>query len=251
MRRSCFGPWLFQLSFIVALFILWYLATTQWNVAAILLPNPLRVWNQLALIAKTGAFIHPLFVTLYEVVVAFVIASTTGLSIGYGVGRSAYAIRVFDPLFTSIYAVPVILFVPLYSLLFGLGSASKIALGVTISFFPIALNTMAGFSATDKVLIKAARSFGASPFHQFRYVLLPSAFPTVLAGLRMGMILAFLAVLGSETLASFAGLGHKIVQYSETMETARMYAYIIIVVALAGLLNFILSGVEKWGRRRD
>ena len=135
-------------------------------------------------------------------------------------------------------------------LFFGLGPPSKIALGTTISFFPIALNTVAGFGYIDKIFTVSARSMGASNYQLFRFVLLPAAFPVILTGLRMGFTVALLAILGSETIASLAGLGHRTVHLYESMDMARMFAYIAFVVVIAALLNSIVSYLEARGRRR-
>ena len=155
----------------------------------------------------------------------------------------------FEPLLAGIYSVPIILFLPLYVLFFGLGPPSKIALGATISFFPIVLNTIAGFGYIDKIFIISARSMGASNYQLFRWVLLPAAFPVILTGLRMGFTVALLAILGSETIASLAGLGHRIVHLAEGMDMARMFAYIAFVVAIAALLNAVVSSLEAKGKR--
>jgi ABC-type nitrate/sulfonate/bicarbonate transport system permease component len=146
--------------------------------------------------------------------------------------------------------VPLILFLPLYVLWFGLGPPSKIALGASISFFPVVLSTIAGFGHVDRMMITAARSMGASDLQLFRFVLLPAAFPVIIAGARMGFTVALLSIIGSETLASLAGLGHHIVELSEGMEMARMFAYIAFVVAIATILNVVVSKLEAWGRRR-
>jgi ABC-type nitrate/sulfonate/bicarbonate transport system permease component len=138
---------------------------------------------------------------------------------------------------------------PLYILFFGLGPASKIALGATISFFPIVLSTVAGFSRVEPMMVTAARSMGASDLQLFRFVLLPAAFPVIIAGARLGFTVALLCSIGSETLASLAGLGHKIVELSEGMEMPRMFAYIAFVVAIAAILNLVVSRLEAWGRR--
>jgi ABC-type nitrate/sulfonate/bicarbonate transport system permease component len=165
------------------------------------------------------------------------------------VSRTRYRIRVFEPLFAAIYAVPIILFLPLYVLFFGLGPASKIALGATISFFPIALATIAGFGNVDRTLVTAARSMGASDYQLFRYVLLPAALPIILTGMRMGFTVALLSIIGSEAIASLAGLGHRIVHLAEAMEMTRMFAYIVFVVAIAAILNTAVSALEARGRR--
>jgi ABC-type nitrate/sulfonate/bicarbonate transport system permease component len=238
-----------QVTFLIVLIVLWYLATTRWRVSPLLLPNPVLVWDNFWDILTTGEFIGDLRVTLTELVFAFAIAAISGVIVGYLISRSQYRIRVFEPLFAGIYSVPIILFLPLYILFFGLGPASKIALGATISFFPIALNTVAGFGYVDKVFVVAARSMGASDYQLFRYVLLPAALPIMLTGTRMGFTVALLAIIGSETIASLAGLGHRIVHLAESMEMPRMFAYIAFVVAIAAILNALVSALEARGRR--
>jgi ABC-type nitrate/sulfonate/bicarbonate transport system permease component len=243
------GSRLVQVGFVIVLLILWYLATNRWGINRLLLPNPIAVWHQFVDVLKSGEFLPDLRVTLTELMVAFLLAATSGTIVGYFVSRSGYSIRVFDPLFAGIYSIPIILFLPLYVLFFGLGPASKIALGATISFFPIVLSTIAGFGNVDRTLVTAARSMGASDYRLFRYVLLPAALPMILTGVRMGFTVALLAIIGSETIASLAGLGHHIVQLAEGMDMPRMFAYIAFVVVIAALLNGAVSFLEARGRR--
>ena len=199
---------------------------------------------------RTGNYLPDLRVTATEFVVAFFLSTTAGTVIGYFVSRSRFWTRVFEPLLAGIFSIPIILFLPLYVLFFGLGLESKIALGTTISFFPVVLATIAGFSNVDRTLITAARSMGASDYLLFRYVLLPGALPVILGGLRIGFTICLLSILGSETIASLAGLGHHIVELAENMEMPRMFAYITFVVVMVALLNAVVSHLEARGRRR-
>ena len=240
-----------QVTFLVTLVLLWYFGTTRWGINPLLLPNPVKVWAELKDILSTGEFLPDLQVTLSEIAIAFLISCTSGVTLGYLISRSQYLIRVFEPLLAGIYSIPIILFLPLYVLFFGLGPGSKIAIGTTISFFPIVLNTIAGFGYVDRIFITAARSMGASDVQMFRYVLLPAAFPVILTGLRIGFTVALLSILGSETLASLAGLGHRIVHLAEAMETARMFAYIAFVVAIAATLNTTVSALERRSKRQQ
>jgi ABC-type nitrate/sulfonate/bicarbonate transport system permease component len=239
-----------QAGFLLALMLFWYLGTAYWGVSHLLLPNPVKVWYELKDVLGSGEYLPDLRVTLTELAVAFVISCSSGVTLGYVISRSQYLIRVFEPLLAGFYSVPIILFLPLYVLFFGLGPASKIALGATISFFPIVLNTIAGFGYVDRIFITAARSMGASDVQMFRYVLLPAALPVMLTGLRIGFTVALLSILGSETIASLAGLGHKIVHLAEAMETARMFAYIAFAVVIAATLNTVTSSFERRARRR-
>jgi ABC-type nitrate/sulfonate/bicarbonate transport system permease component len=247
-RRQRLGSRAVQATFLIALIVLWYLAATRWRVSPLLLPNPVPVLADFWDILTTGEFIGDLRITLSELAAAFAISGSCGVIVGYLISRSHYRIRVFEPLFAGIYSIPIILFLPLYVLFFGLGPASKIALGATISFFPIALNTIAGFGYVDKVFVVAARSMGASDYQLFRHVLLPAALPIILTGMRIGFTVALLSIIGSETIASLAGLGHRIVHLAEGMEMARMFAYIVFVVAIAAILNALVSALEARAR---
>ena len=249
-RRDKLASRAVQIGFLVALIGLWYFGTAYWGISRILLPNPVNVWHELKDVLSSGEYLPDLKVTLMEVAIAFTISCTTGVTLGYVISRSQFLIKVFEPLLAGFYSVPIILFLPLYVLFFGLGPGSKIALGTTISFFPIGLNTIAGFGYVDKIFITAARSMGASDVQMFRYVLLPAAFPVILTGLRIGFTVTLLSILGSETIASLAGLGHKIVHLAEAMETARMFAYIAFAVVIAASLNSFVSSLERRAKRR-
>jgi ABC-type nitrate/sulfonate/bicarbonate transport system permease component len=248
-QRSRWASRAVQVGFLVALLALWYLGTTYWGISHLLLPNPVKVWHELKDVLASGEYLPDLKITLTELVTAFAISCTSGITLGYLISRSPYLIRVFEPLLAGIYSVPIILFLPLYVLFFGLGPASKIALGTTISFFPIVLNTIAGFGYVDRIFITAARSMGASDWQMFRHVLLPAALPVILTGLRIGFTVALLSILGSETIASLGGLGHKIVHLAEAMETARMFAYIAFAVAIAAFLNTVTTTLERRAKR--
>jgi ABC-type nitrate/sulfonate/bicarbonate transport system permease component len=239
-----------QLGFVIVLLGAWYVGTTYGRISPILLPNPVAVYDELMDVLRSGEFIPDLQVTLTELAIAFSISATSGVALGYLISRSRYSIRVFEPLFAGIYSVPIILFLPLYILFFGLGPASKIALGVTTSFFPIVLNTIAGFGYVDRVFVLSAKSMGASQFQLFRWVLLPAALPIILTGLRIGFTVALLSILGSETIASLSGLGHRIVHLAESMDMARMFAYIAFAVVIAFILNTVVSTLEARARRR-
>jgi ABC-type nitrate/sulfonate/bicarbonate transport system permease component len=237
-----------EIAFILACGLLWYFTTAHGLVNPLLLPSFTQTMADLWNIVRNGVFWPDLVVTLYELVVAYAIAAIAGVCTGYLVSRTRFSIQVFDPLFSSLYSIPTILLFPLFVLFFGVGPGSKIAMGATIAFFPIVLTTIAGLGNVDAALVKAARSMGASNWQMFSAVMLPASLPVVLGGLRLGMILALLAILASETIASFSGLGHQIVNYSDAMDTSKMFAYIILVLTIATTLNRVVTAIEAFAR---
>ena len=135
---------LVQAAFVAGLIALWYLAATRWGVSRLLLPNPVAVLHDLVDDAADRRICRRSQDHARRAGGAFSIAVAGGVTTGYLISRSPYLIRVFEPLFAGLYAIPIILFLPLFVLFFGLGPASKIAIGATIGFFPIVLNTIAG-----------------------------------------------------------------------------------------------------------
>ena len=229
----------------------WQIGSATGALDPLILPSPAAIVVELGPVLRSGTVWAAVGTTLAELALAFAFAAGAGLAAGFAISRSPFVVRVFDPLIAGLYAVPTILLFPLYLLFFGIGPPSKIALGTTMAFFPIVLSTIAGFSQVKRVHLAAAHSMGASAPQLFWHVLVPDAFPVVIAGLRMGLVLGFLAILGGETITSNAGLGHEIVTMAESLEPAKMFAYIVVAVALASALNALTSFVELRGRRHE
>jgi ABC-type nitrate/sulfonate/bicarbonate transport system permease component len=241
-----------QAAFVIVVIALWYYVGRRGLVSPIFLPKLPNVLDKFVGIVQSSTFYGNLGITLFEFLVAVAIASTCGLTIGYLVGRSRYAVVVFEPLLASVFAVPLVVFLPLFILFFGIGFESKIAFGAAYAFFPIALNTIGGISQVDPRFVTVARSMGASERQLFRRVLLPAALPVIVTGLRIGCTIGFLAILGSEMIAGLRGLGSRIVSLAEGMNTAEMFAYIVFVIILAMILNVTLSQMQRrFGERRE
>jgi ABC-type nitrate/sulfonate/bicarbonate transport system permease component len=197
---------------------------------------------------SSGDWFEPLQITLTEVLVSFFSSSVLGIFISFFISRSKWMVEMISPVLNGINAIPAILFFPLFALIFGLGLGSKIALGFTISFFPIVINTLTAFTGVERIHINFARSAGANNWQLFKFVLLPSALPMMLTGLRIGLTLSFLAVLGGETIASFGGLGHQISEASQSMDSELMYAWILLVIFISFSLSTLLAHLEKFGK---
>jgi ABC-type nitrate/sulfonate/bicarbonate transport system permease component len=234
-----------QLIVIVLFFAAWIAVTVTHFVNPLFLPAPLAVLNSLGRLVHSATFWRNVGVTIATVAVAYAIASVAGILVGFVVGRSAVLTKAYRPVLSGLFAIPITLFFPLFVVMFGIGPASKVAFGALYAFFPIALNTIAGFAGIDRLFLRAARSQGASQAQMLRNIYLPGAWPVVISGLRIGFFITFASVLGGETLASTAGMGHMIAHEAELLEGPNMYAYIVIVLTVTVLLNAGLAQVEK------
>jgi ABC-type nitrate/sulfonate/bicarbonate transport system permease component len=249
MRRERLLVHSIQFAIVAILFGGWWLVTASSRRMLLLLPPPAHVWAEMQNLWSSGQLWAAAQITIATIVKAYAIAVLAGITVGFLVTRSRALIRVFEPVLTGIFAVPLTLFFPLFVVFFGIGPDSKIAYGATYSFFPIVLNTIAGFSSVDELYVRAARAMGAGGLAQFRYVYLPAAMPVTLTGLRIGFFICIASVLGGETLAAAAGIGKSIALSAELMETARLYAWIAFVVIVSVMLNLLALAAENRGER--
>ncbi len=251
MRRRAYWAHLIQLGFVVIVAAAWYWSTATGSVSRLFLPAPAAVWFSFSQLVVTRQFWSAVQVTLMTVAQAYAIAVVGGILAGYVISRSRFRIDVLEPIIAGLFTIPITLFFPIFILFFGIGTASKVAYGATYAFFPIVLNTIASFANVEPHFLRAARSMGASRWDTFRHVLIPSALPVLLSGMRIGFFICFAAVLGGETLSSIAGVGRNIALAAELMEPARMFAWIAFVVLTALVLNLVLSGFDRRARGSD
>lgn len=234
-----------QLLFAILAVGLWYFATETGAVSPLFLPAPNDVAAALIGLVRTDEFWSAIRVTLTTIATAYALAVITGVLTGYALTRWRLLTRAFEPLVSGAFAIPITLFFPLFILFFGIGPESKLAYGAVYGFFPVALNTVAGFANVDRRLVDAARSMGIGPAGILRHVLFPAAFPVILTGLRIGFFICFASVLGGEAISSASGIGHNIALAAELFEPAQMYAWIVCVVVAALALNTAVSAIDR------
>ena len=249
MRREQILIRSIQFGLVAILFGAWWFVTHSNQRLMLLLPRPELVWREMQLLWSSGRLWSAASITVTEIVKAYLIAVVAGIFVGFLVTRSRNLMRIFEPMLAGMFAIPLTLFFPLFVVFFGIGPDSKVAYAATYSFFPIALNTIAGFSSVDELYLRAVRAMGASSIQQFRHVYLPGALPVTLTGLRIGFFICIASVLGGETLAAAAGLGKSIALSAELMETARLYAWIAFVVLASVMLNLLALAAETRSER--
>src|SRR5258705_2683797 len=245
---SFLQPRLVQLVFLILAVGEWFIVGRTGAISPLFLPPLEAVVQALRGLVRTTEFWSAIGTTLGTIARAYLIACVVGIAAGYLVTRSRFLTRVFEPVLSSLFAIPLTLFFPLFILLFGIGTASKVAYGAAFAFFPIALNTIAGLSSVEHRYLNAARSMGVTAFGTFRHVMFPAAFPVMLTGLRIGFFICFASVLAGETISSVAGVGRNIALAAYPFEPARMFAWIVVVIATALVLNTLVSMLE--GRMR-
>lgn len=186
-----------------------------------------------------------LLVTLYEVAIAMLIACGAGILVGAVVGGVATLRNLMLPVFSSLYAVPIVILYPIFTAWFGIGSESKIVFAGVYGFFPVMLSTAAGIRTIEEQYLLAARSMGATLPQLISRVIIPASIPTVLAGLRLGGALTIIGVVVSEMLTSASGIGYVVTINRTILDSPRVFAAIIVVLALSVVFDLIVRAVER------
>jgi len=190
-----------------------------------------------------------LLVTAREIAIAYALAVSAGLTSGFALGLYRTLGRAYGPILAALYAVPAVVWYPSLMLFFGLDSASKIAFGFLLGFFPITLAVLAGIRQVSGHLLTVARAFGAGPLTTFVKVMIPAMLFTLAGGLRTGLALTVVGVIVGEILGSRAGIGSLINHAYGLFRTADYIALVIVTLLLVVASDAVASLVEHRARR--
>ena len=245
-----------QLAVLVAVFLAWHVLTAPGLVppflfaddrqAAFFFGEPLKIFGRIWSWFVTGADIYRhLAITLVETALAFAIGTALGLACGLWLALSPLAAAILDPYIKALNSMPRVILAPIFAVWFGLGVASKVALGVTLVFFIVFFNVYQGVKEVSPVVLANARMLGASPRQLLRHVYLPSATSWVFGSLHTSVGLAFVGAVVGEYLGSAAGVGYLILQAEGSFDINTVMAGILVLTAFALALDAAVGAVEK------
>jgi ABC-type nitrate/sulfonate/bicarbonate transport system permease component len=230
---------------LLAAFAIWWVIGRTGLVNPILFPPPLEVLNSFVALVRDGSLLRDIAVSLLRVVEGFLLALALALPLGMLMGIFPVVRGVLEPLLELVRPIPPIAVIPLAMLWFGIGELSKVMIIMYGAFFPILVNTMAGFAEVDPVHIRAAETLGASRPQIFRDVVMRAAFPYMVVGARLGMGMAFIVLVAAELIASSVGLGYLINDARYRFRTDQMLVGMVCIGVLGFLLNKILLDVDR------
>lgn len=195
-------------------------------------------------VAKTLLFGH-VFTSLYRVLFAYLLACIIGIVLGIGFGWFPGFRRFVWPLFSLIRPIPPIAWVPLIILWCGIGETSKIVIVFIAALMPIVLNTYAGISSVDPLLLNAGKTLGANARQMLFNVAVPDAIPTIIAGMKTSLSTAWLAVVAAEMVAAKRGVGYLIINGMEELDISQVMSGIVVIAIISSLLTFSLNKLER------
>jgi ABC-type nitrate/sulfonate/bicarbonate transport system permease component len=194
---------------------------------------------------KTGTLWKALFESLQPFLAGYLLAIAVGIPIGLVIGRFRTAEAALGVYVTAGYAMPLVALVPLLILWLGLGFKVKVAVVFLMALFPICINTWLGVVAVPKTLIEVGKSFVASDFVILRRIVLPATLPYIMAGVRLAVGRAVVAMVIAEFFTTISGLGAVIINSANNFDTATMFVPIIILMLMAIGLNSLIGCVER------
>jgi NitT/TauT family transport system permease protein len=230
---------------------LWQIGTTVPIGGTYLLPpfffsTPADVAARIVKWFVEGTVWRHLWITLYEAMMAFVIGSAAGVVIGFWFARQPTVAAVLDPYVKMINALPRVVLAPIFALWFGLGPASKIALGITLVFFIVFFNVYQGVREVSPTILANARMLGMNDRALMRHVYWPSALSWMFSSLHTSVGFAVVGAVVGEYLGSAAGLGYLIQQAEGVFDVAGVFAGMLV---LAGFV-LVIDGVVTLAERR-
>jgi NitT/TauT family transport system permease protein len=234
----------------VIIIALWEWGVPYFQVPNWVLPTPSAIvtalWRGLdaGIFERGGYWLHT-GVTVFEVLIGFFIGSTVGLILGTIISQFRILEATLRIYLIAIQSLPKIALAPIIVLWFGFGLTSKVVIICLLTFFPLLINSMAGFKAVDSERLELMRALGANPWQIFWKVRLPSALPYIFAGLDMAAVFAVVGAIVGEFVGAQRGLGTLILSMNAQMDIAGTFSVFIILSLVGVLLHQSLRIIER------
>ncbi|MDP2925461.1 MAG: ABC transporter permease [Nanoarchaeota archaeon] len=229
--------------FFVGILIVWEVIIFLLHIPEYLLPRPVQIISEITV--NFNSLLGHLGITMLEAVFGYIIANIIGFVVAVIFAHSKMVERGFYPYAIALQTTPIVAMAPLLVLWFGSGLASKIAVTAIICFFPILVNTIKGLKFVDENTIDLFKSYSANKWQIFVKLRLPNSMPYIFSALKISTSLALVGAIVGEFVGASKGIGYLILTSSYHLETAIMFAAIIIS-AIAGVLFFkVISFIEK------
>jgi ABC-type nitrate/sulfonate/bicarbonate transport system permease component len=242
-ERRPLPRWIITLISICCALTLWEIFGRKVNPIFGSYPSAIAVafWDLLV----TGQLQSALYESLRPFALGYCLAIVVGIPLGLIIGRFRVAEAGLGIYITAGYAMPLVALVPLLILWLGLGFKVKVAVVFLMALFPITINTWLGVTAVPKTLIEVGKSFVAPDVVILRRIIFPATLPYIMAGIRLAVGRAVVAMVIAEFFTTISGLGAVIINSANNFDTATMFVPIIILMIIATGLNSLIGLVER------
>ena len=238
---------------ILVVVAVWQAATMWLQTPVYLLPSPIAVAQAAWRLLSDGTLVEYLVASVGRLFIGTVLAFAIAVPLGYAVGVSRTADRMFSPIISVAQPIPGIAWIPLAILWFGLGPMAVGFIIFLAAFFPIALNTVTGVRTISRDLVRVARVFHLPPRMVLLDVVIPGALPYIVTGTRLGFGYAWRALVAGEMIAATSGLGYMIFQARDYLKTDEVIVGMLTIgLFWAAIERLVLRPIERrtierWG----
>lgn len=236
--------WLVRVVLVAVFLTLWEIAADRW-IDITFISRPSDIVGRLGDWISDGTLWTNTWITVQEIVYGFLLGAVAGILAGFVLASLNFAYRVLDPFMMALYAIPKVALAPLFIVWFGIGMHMKVLLAAATVFFLVFLNTAAGVREVDRGLVDAVRLMGGNRWHVIRKVVLPSSMTGVLTGLKVAVPYALIGAVIGELVASNKGLGYLINDAAAQFDTAGVFATLVVLSIIAGVLNVVVNLIGK------
>jgi NitT/TauT family transport system permease protein len=231
----------FALSF--AVLVAWELAIRLFKVPNFVLPAPSAIVT--ALIENRAQLASATKATAVEILLGFVLASLVGISVALLIVRFERFGRALYPLVVLFQNVPKVALAPIFILWFGYDLTPKVTLIVVIAFFPVAIDMLAGLQSVEPSFVALMQSVGASRGEILLRVRVPHSLPHLMAGLKVAITFSVIGAIVGEFAGANAGLGYVIQFASTQLDTALVFAALVVVSVLGLAFYYVVEFCER------
>lgn len=247
-RRSLSTRWISVLT-LVGLLALWWAVTASGLVEPLFLPSPGAVLQKGWLLATSGYMDATLWqhlaASLQRIGLGLGLAVLTAIPVGIAIGANRVARGVLDPLIEFYRPIPPLAYLPLIVIWCGIGELSKVLLIYLAIFAPIAIATATGVRTVDPAKLRAAQSLGATRAQLIRHVILPSALPDILTGIRIGLGVGWSTLVAAELIAATSGLGFMVQSAAQFLVTDVVVLGILVIAVIAFAMEMGLRALQR------
>lgn len=242
-------PLIVSIGSVLSLLVLWFVVTTLKIIPELFLPSPAAVWQKFIEVSQQGFMKATLWQHLAEsisrVFSALIGAIVIGVPLGLWMGLNKWVRAVFDPLVELLRPIPPLAYLPLLVIWFGIGETTKVLLIFFSILAPIIISSAHGVISHQKNRERAALSLGATRLQVLQYVILPTALPHILTGVRIGLGVGWSTLVAAELVAADRGIGFMVQSAAQFLITDTVILGIIVIAIVAVSFELFLRWLQK------
>lgn len=229
------------------LMLIWFIVTKLELISFYIIPPPAQVLTTTLVLLEKGTLLHHLSTSFYRVISGFTISFLFAFPLAVLLGMNRRFAPFINPPVEFIRHIPPLACIPILILWLGIGEASKLAVIILASFFPVFLNTLNGISQCDKKLLEVGDAFGLKPSEKFRHIILPASLPSIVVGMRLGLGYSWRALIGAELVAASSGIGYMILDAEQISRSDIVIIGILTIGSIGYFIDYLFLKLAQYG----